>query len=109
MKKKIILGATIVFVLSAVVGVGVVRATNKQNTAGTQCENELFPTQTIDGVQEGENLYVDLNNKFVEVMNAYENGNISEEEYKKICADIQEQIQKHGLDTLQEAEKDYKK
>lgn len=97
-----------ILLAGALASVGIVHATNTKTMPDTQKESELFPDKPIENVKEGENVYVDLNNKFVEALSDYEEGKISAEEYEKICKEIQQEIKEEGFDEVEKAEEEYK-
>lgn len=107
-RKKICLCGIGLLMVGALASVGTVSASNTEMMSETQKESELFPDKSIEDVKEGENLYVDLNNKFVEALSDYEEGRISAKEYENICKEIQNKIKTEGLDEVQEAEEEYK-
>ncbi len=73
-------------------------------------EDKLFPDAPVPEEYEEDNLYVQMNNKLVSAINDYTEGKISEEEYKAICAEVNEVVSdEDNQEALKEGEEEYKK
>ncbi len=47
-----------------------------------------MPNSTVESPNKESDLYVELNNKLVDAMEKYENGEITKEEYEEICTSV---------------------
>lgn len=75
-----------------------------------RADEELFPEEEVPVKYEEDSLYVQMNNKLVKAMNDYEDGKISEEEYKAICAEISSVVNdEDNLHRMEQEEDEFNK
>ncbi len=104
MKKKIPI--IILMISLLLIGSTCLFAYGQKNMNSTS--EELFPDETINQELEDDNIYVELNNKLVSAINDYNDGKITEEEYLKICEEVNKEIDsKKEQKELKEAEEEY--